>query len=128
VLTQTFQREYVIKMADGPYELNEDGTAKDPVAFREALRNDPERMQALEEEPDIKDVVLGDDIHAFQELIKNAYHVSAIQEPGLDILKFDDLLCCPPSRADSRKHLNNQSTCDYNTIKIDVSTVLFINQ
>lgn len=63
-------------MAGDPYDLNEDGTAKDPVAFREALRNDPEKMRALEEEPDVKSVVLGDDIHAFQELIKNAYHVS----------------------------------------------------
>lgn len=63
-------------MAGDPYDLNEDGTAKDAVAFREALRNDPEKMQALEEEPDVKSVVLGDDIHAFQELIKNAYHVS----------------------------------------------------
>eukprot|EP00884_Botryococcus_braunii_P008144 jgi/Botrbrau1/17330/Bobra.0015s0076.1 len=61
-------------MADGPYELNEDGTPKDPVAFREALRNDPEKMEAIDDDPDVKSVVLGDDLHAFQELVKNAYH------------------------------------------------------
>lgn len=29
------------------YDLNENGSAKDPVAFRAALRADPQRMGAL---------------------------------------------------------------------------------
>jgi hypothetical protein len=62
-------------MVEGPFAMNDDGTAKDPVAFREALRSDPEKMEALEAEPDVKRVVLGDDIHAFQELVKLEYHV-----------------------------------------------------
>ena len=32
----------------GPYALNENGSAKDPNAFRDALRADPQRMAALQ--------------------------------------------------------------------------------
>ncbi|KAK9907304.1 hypothetical protein WJX75_001087 [Coccomyxa subellipsoidea] len=60
-------------MADGPYALNEDGTAKDPVAFQKALKSDSEKMVALEEEPESLRIVMGDDMHAFQELIKGVY-------------------------------------------------------
>lgn len=36
-------------MADAePYALNDNGSAKDPKAFREALRADPHRMAALQ--------------------------------------------------------------------------------
>ncbi|PSC74084.1 DNA damage-inducible 1-like [Micractinium conductrix] len=59
-------------MAD-PFALNEDGTARDPAAFREALRADPVKMEALEKEPEVAAVVLGEDEHAFQELIKSVY-------------------------------------------------------
>lgn len=58
-----------------PYELNEDGTAKDPLAFREALRADPVKMEALEKEPDVAAIVLGDDIPSFQELLKSVVDV-----------------------------------------------------
>ncbi|KAI7839525.1 hypothetical protein COHA_006708 [Chlorella ohadii] len=59
-------------MASDPYALNDDGTAKDPAAFRAALRADPVRMEALEKEPEVAAVVLGEDENAFQELIKSA--------------------------------------------------------
>ncbi len=62
-------------MADGPYALNDDGTAKDPAAFRQALKSDPEKMEALKEEPETLRIVMGDDMHAFQELIKGVYQV-----------------------------------------------------
>lgn len=61
-------------MAD-PYGLNEDGTAKDPVAFREALKADPVKLEALEKEPEVYKIVLGEDVAAFQELIKSVYQV-----------------------------------------------------
>ncbi|BDA50802.1 hypothetical protein COCOBI_17-0200 [Coccomyxa sp. Obi] len=60
-------------MADEPYALNEDGTAKDPKAFQQALKDDAEKMEALKEEPDTLKIVMGDDMHAFQELIKGVY-------------------------------------------------------
>ncbi len=60
-------------MASDPYALNDDGTAKDPAAFRAALRADPVRMEALEKEPEVAAVVLGEDENAFQELIKSVY-------------------------------------------------------
>lgn len=60
-------------MASDPYAMNDDGTAKDPAAFRAALRADPVRMEALEKEPEVAAVVLGEDENAFQELIKSVY-------------------------------------------------------
>lgn len=62
-------------MADSPYALNEDGTPKDPTVFQTALRNDKEKMAALEEEPDTLKIIMGDDMHAFNELIKGVYQV-----------------------------------------------------
>ncbi|GAB4813179.1 hypothetical protein N2152v2_000225 [Parachlorella kessleri] len=59
-------------MAD-PFALNEDGTAKDPAAFQKALREDPAKLEALEKEPEVAAIVLGEDINAFQELIKNVF-------------------------------------------------------
>mmetsp|Transcript_7160 Transcript_7160/g.44459 ORF Transcript_7160/g.44459 Transcript_7160/m.44459 type:complete len:127 (-) Transcript_7160:4362-4742(-) len=58
---------------NGPFSLNEDGTAKDPKAFQEALRNDEKRMELLQKEPEVAKVALGDDMQAFQELLKEAY-------------------------------------------------------
>jgi hypothetical protein len=60
-----------------PYSLNDDGTAKDPAAFRAALKADPVKMQALEQEPDVAAIVLGEDVNAFQELIKSVYQVGS---------------------------------------------------
>lgn len=62
-------------MAD-PFALNDDGTARDPAAFRKALREDPVKMEALEREPEVAAIVLGEDENAFQELIKSVYQVS----------------------------------------------------
>ena len=62
-------------MAADPFALNEDGTAKDPLAFQKALREDPAKLEALEKEPEVASIVLGEDIAAFQELIKNVYQV-----------------------------------------------------
>lgn len=56
-----------------PYAMNDDGTAKDPVAFREALKADPAKLEALEKEPEVYKIVLGEDVNAFQELIKSVY-------------------------------------------------------
>jgi hypothetical protein len=68
------------------YALNDDGTAKDPVAFREALKADPAKMEALEKEPEVANIVLGDDVNAFQELIKSVYQVSManVSKPLID--------------------------------------------
>lgn len=72
-------------MDEGPFAFQDDGTAKDPKAFQQALRADAERMAALESEPEVKRIVLGDDMHAFQEFIKGVYHVcspQASEEPA----------------------------------------------
>lgn len=56
-----------------PYDLNENGSAKDPLAFQAALRQDEQRMAALQAEPEVAAIVTGDDIAAFQTLLKRAF-------------------------------------------------------
>ena len=63
-------------MASDPYAINDDGTPKDAVSFRDALKADSNKMKALEQEPEVLKIVMGDDINAFQELIKSVYVVS----------------------------------------------------
>ena len=58
-----------------PFALNTDGTARDPVAFQLALKNDAAKMQALQSEPDVLQIVLGDDIPAMQTMLRSAYQV-----------------------------------------------------
>ena len=60
---------------EGPFALNNDGTARDPVAFQLALKNDAAKMQALQSEPDVLHIVLGDDIPAMQKMLRSAYQV-----------------------------------------------------
>ena len=55
--------------------LNEDGTAKDPEKYKAMLRSDPERWKSIEENPETAAIILGDDIDAFQELLKSAVEV-----------------------------------------------------
>ena len=60
---------------DGPFALNTDGTARDPVAFQLALKTDAAKLQALQSEPDVFQIVLGDDIPAMQKMLRSAYQV-----------------------------------------------------
>lgn len=57
------------------YDMNDNGSAKDPVAFRAALRQDTQRMAALQAEPEIAAMVAGDDIAAFQAILRDAFQV-----------------------------------------------------
>lgn len=63
-------------MVEVYYDTLEDGTPKDPKAYQAAIRADIEKMEMLDEDPEAKAIVLGDDMHAFQELIRGAYQVS----------------------------------------------------
>lgn len=58
-----------------PYEINADGTARDAASFQKALTADPEKMAALEREPEVLKVVKGQDLQQFQELLKTVYAV-----------------------------------------------------
>lgn len=61
---------------EGPFAINSDGSAKDPVAFQNALREDKEKMKALEAEAEVYKVVTSGDSESFQQLLKTAYAVS----------------------------------------------------
>jgi hypothetical protein len=65
-------------MSSDPYAINDDGIPKDAAAFRDALKADPKKLKALEQEPEVLKIVMGDDINAFQELIKSVYVVSKV--------------------------------------------------
>ena len=54
-----------------PYELNIDDTAKDPVAFRDALMRDEEKRPEIEKEKDLAMQLLGEDVGKFQECLKD---------------------------------------------------------
>jgi len=75
------------------YALNEDGTAKDPVAFRKALLEDPAKMESLKEEPEVLDIVKSDDIQAFQELLKSVYQVRRLSLTLTRTFFFGALFC-----------------------------------
>lgn len=63
--------------------LNDDGTAKDPASYREWLQSDPERWAKIEEHPEAAAVILGDDVNAFQELLKAATEVRPVTSSTL---------------------------------------------
>jgi|TARA_B110000003_G_scaffold275582_1_gene318622 hypothetical protein len=57
-------------LGEGPYALNEDDTAKDPVAFREALLEDQEKLKDIERDEALAKALLGEDTGAMQEALK----------------------------------------------------------
>lgn len=81
-------------MTDDSYALNDDGSAKDPKAFQQALRSDAAKMTALQEEPETLRVVLGDDMHAFQELVKGVYQVRGVWQITIESLSTQSRVLC----------------------------------
>ena len=63
------------KSVEDPYAIHNDGSAKDPAAFQQALRADESKMKDLQSEPEVIKIVLGQDLQAFQELLKTVYAV-----------------------------------------------------
>lgn len=61
---------------DPRFQLNPDGTAADPAAFRAALRADAEKMAALDGDEALKAVLLEGEVAEMQELLQKAYRVS----------------------------------------------------
>ena len=62
-------------MISSPFEIHVDGSAKDPIAFRDALRRDETKMSSLKKDERAYNIVVGDDIEAFQSLLKETYAV-----------------------------------------------------
>lgn len=64
----TSARSYYI--GEGPYALNEDDSAVDPVAFREALMQDAEKLKSIEQDEELAKALLGEDTGTMQEALK----------------------------------------------------------
>lgn len=62
----------------GPFALNPDGTAKSVAAFRDALKGDPEKLAALQKEPEVAATVLQGSDQELQSLIQSVYRVSRL--------------------------------------------------
>jgi hypothetical protein len=62
-----------------PFALNPDGSAADPAAFRAALHGDAGKMAALDADPQLREVLLGEDVAAMQALLQEVYQV---RQPG----------------------------------------------
>ena len=60
---------------DGPFAINSDGSAKDPLAFQKALKEDASKLKALEAEPEVYKIVWDGDSDNFQQLLRAAYAV-----------------------------------------------------
>ena len=58
-----------------PLAYNSDGTAVDPIAFRDALMADPEKLRAIEAEKELAAALLGDDTAKIQETLKMLYQL-----------------------------------------------------
>ncbi|GAX85595.1 hypothetical protein CEUSTIGMA_g13010.t1 [Chlamydomonas eustigma] len=51
-------------------DFNEDGSVKDPAAFRALIRGDKEKLDSINSDAEIAAIVLGDDDDALQSLLK----------------------------------------------------------
>ena len=64
-------------MTQAAFNLKEDGTAQDPVAFQAALKSDQAKLDILRKEPETLAVMLGDSIPAMQSMLRTAFQVDA---------------------------------------------------
>jgi hypothetical protein len=61
-------------MSDDPLAFNEeDGTAADPLAFRDAIMADPDKRAALQEDKELFQALSGDDTARIQACLKKLY-------------------------------------------------------
>ena len=56
-----------------PMATNEDGTAVDPIAFRDAIMADPDKRAALQEDKELFEALSGDDTARIQACLKKLY-------------------------------------------------------
>jgi len=73
----TSERAYSI--GEGPYALNEDDSAVDPVAFREALMHDAEKLKSIEQDEELAKALLGEDTGTMQEALKKLMAVVRVR-------------------------------------------------
>lgn len=57
------------------FALIADGSAKDPAAFQAALRADKAKLAEVQEDPQLEAILLGDDLNALQQLLKDTFQV-----------------------------------------------------
>lgn len=85
-----------------PLAYNEDGSAKDPIAFRDALMADPEKRAAIEQDKELAAVLLSDDTAKIQDVLRRLYaqQVRAEERRANVTLNSSDILRaqCPTPR------------------------------
>jgi hypothetical protein len=52
--------------SSNPFAYNPDGSAVDPIAFRDALMADPEKLRVIEADKELAAALLGDDTARIQ--------------------------------------------------------------
>lgn len=72
-------------MAAHPLAYNPDGTAVDPIAFRDALMADPEKLRAIEADKELAAALLGDDTAKIQDTLKMIFEAQK-REAGTESL------------------------------------------
>ena len=89
-----------------PLAYNEDGSAKDPIAFRDALMADPEKRAAIEQDKELAAVLLGDDTAKIQDVLRRLYaqQVRAEERRANVTLNSSDILRAQcPTRGTPRR-------------------------
>ena len=66
--------------SSNPFAYNPDGSALDPLAFRDALMADPEKLRAIEADKELAAALLGDDTARIQETLKLLFAESKREE------------------------------------------------
>ena len=82
-------------MSDDPLEFNEeDGTAADPLAFRDAIMADPDKRAALQEDKELFEALSGDDTARIQACLKKLYaqEMRHAEQSANDKMNSSDIL------------------------------------
>ena len=93
--------KWTIGEPNTPYELNPDNTAKDPVAFRDALLRDEEKRPEIEKEKDLAVHLLGEDVGKFQECLKDFIGKVSSSSAAAAALSANVVLFCFASSSSS---------------------------
>ena len=79
----------------GPLAYNEEtGEARDPIAFRDAIIADPEKLAAIEADKELADALLGDDTAKIQATLMRLFDLTKKREDreNTQMLNSPDLL------------------------------------
>ena len=107
-------------MGEGPYALNEDDSAVDPVAFREALMQDAEKLKSIEQDEELAKALLGEDTGTMQEALKKLLAMVRARTTGATGAR--SIRCVTRTRTDEETASRRARSAETKTNKIRTTT------